>query len=199
MRTTNFPYFLLSLGVASRVALRAWAILFFTMFLAVSSETEQLERKEWQEAHLSLLVPEGWHVLREETDGSPVFHISPEPLELASAGYQVGLAINILQGVPSILGQKPSEYADTLISQIRERNDKEISVRATQSLPFKLYRVEYSILSESETLSIVNILEANDSTGTLYMMVWQVPASQESLFSETREKILGSIQLDPTF
>jgi uncharacterized iron-regulated protein len=97
------------------------------------------------------------------------------------------------------MGQKPSEYANTLIDQIRERSEKDITVHASQFAPYKLYRVEYSLLNENETLKVVNLLEANDATGTLYMVVWQAPESKEKVFSGTREKILSSIQLDPVF
>ncbi len=179
-----------------------WLFLLFPCFSsAVASEQDQFEKKEWSEPRITLMAPRGWQTLLEKTDDTSIFHVSPEPIDTAATGYQVGLAINILRSVPSIMGQKPSEYAQSLVDQIRERNEQEPTVRTMQSAGFKIYRVEYTLVAAEgeESLNVVNILEANDFTGTLYMIVWQAPESQTQSFSETREKILASIQLDPTF
>lgn len=175
-----------------------WLFLLFPCFPAASEE-DQFEKKEWSESRITLQAPRGWQTLLEKTDDTSIFHVSPEPMDANTAGYQVGLAINILRSVPSVMGQKPSEYAQNLIDQIRERSEQEATVRTTQSASFKIYRIEYTLATDKDSLNVVNILEANDSTGTLYMIVWQTPESQTQSFSETREKILASIQLDPTF
>jgi|GEM_PF-5986525 len=173
-----------------------WLFLSFPCFLVAQ---DQFEKKEWSEPRITLEAPRGWQTLLEKTDDTSIFHVSPEPIDATTAGYQVGLAINILRSVPSVMGQKPSEYAQNLVDQIRERSEEEPTVRTTQSTGFKIYRIEYTLATDKDSLNVVNILEANDSTGTLYMIVWQNPESQTQSFSETREKILASIQLDPTF
>lgn len=170
----------------------------FLVSEAAPLQQEPFEKREWPESHITLMVPHDWKTLVEKTDDDSVFHISPEPLD-NSAGYQVGLAINILRSVPSVMGQKPSEYVQSLIQQIQERSEQEPVIRTTQSSTFKISRVEYSLPSDSENLNVINIMEANDATGTLYMIVWQAPESRAKSLADTREKIFTSIELDPKF
>ncbi len=196
---TGFQRFPISFARSVLVA-RIFLVVFFLLFSCPShAQQDQFEKKEWAESHITLLAPRDWQVLLEKSDDAPICHISPEPIDATTASYQVGLAINILRSVPSTMGQKPSEYAQSLIEQIRERSDQEITVQSTQSTLFKIYRVEYSLVTDDESMNIINILEANDSTGTLYMMIWQAPESKAQSFSEMREKVLNSIHLDPAF
>ena len=45
---------------------------------------------------------------------------------------------------------------------------------------------------------MTEVLEANDSTGTLTVILWQSPKEEAAKLHDLREEILAGIKLDPT-
>jgi hypothetical protein len=174
----------------------------YFLLAALAVSTALAQDPVWKEQSLpaikaSLQLPEGWSIKEETEDGVVVYQITREKLESSSDTFTEELILSTTPKVSERAGMKPSEYAAELLAPALEEGGKELQKSEEGAL--KSFRTEYMIESEQGKMLVINIAKANDTTGTLYFLTWQSLASEPAALSESREKILSSLKLDPAF
>jgi len=142
----------------------------------------------------SVFVPEGWFFKEHTEDGVSVYEVTREKVETDNDTFQAGLILTATPKIPDRASMKPSEYAEQLLTASQDTPPAK-----SQEGPLQCLRSEYTIESDQGNIKTVSIAKANDKTGTLYFITWQSPAGEEDKMKELRERILGSLKLDPNF
>ena len=94
-------------------------------------------------------------------------------------------------------GQKASVYALGLAREAHNKaGDEATPLRESQSGPFHEIRFDFPIVGEPPLL-VSEVMRANDTTGTLAVILWQSPREESVALRDLREKILAGIKLDP--
>lgn len=145
----------------------------------------------------SLQLPEGWYVREQTEDGVTVYQISREKVESENDTFTAGLILSVTPKVPERAEMKPSAYAAELLSSTQEDSTEQL--KKTQNGPFETFRTDYQIEADPSSLQMSSVATANDTTGTLYFVTWQAPASEEEKIAPIREAILSSFKFDPAF
>ena len=94
--------------------------------------------------------------------------------------------------------QKASVYAQGLAEEAREKSGEEATpIKQSQSGEFREFRFDFPVAGD-QALLITEVLRANDATGTVATIVWQMPADEAPKLKGLREAVLSGIFLDPT-
>ena len=121
-----------------------------------------------------------------------------EKIVSESDPWTTGLSMTIDRNGAKDSGQKASVYAMGLAREAHEKaGDEATPLRESQSGPFHEVRFDFPIPSEPP-LIVSEVLRANDSTGTLAVILWQSPKEESAALHDLRESILAGIKLDPT-
>jgi hypothetical protein len=95
-------------------------------------------------------------------------------------------------------GQKPSEYARALAREAQEKAGEEATpIKESQSGSFQEFRFEFPIPADIP-LTITEVLRANDKTGELFVILWQMPKQESGKLQDLREAVLSGLVLGPT-
>lgn len=147
----------------------------------------------------SLLIPEGWFFQEMSEEGVVTYQVMREkPAEDYSGGFVAGFTLTVTPNVPERAEESASAYAaDLLPSSPDEPGGKELQKSKENGLI--VFRTEYVIEGESENIRVLNLAKANDTTGTLYFLMWQSPENEEADLKEIRKKILSSVVIDSAY
>lgn len=171
-----------------------------TLLLATTALAQEpaLQKQDLSAIKGSILMPKDWHFQESTDEGVTIYQITREKVEEDGGFFTAGLILTVTPKVPERAGESASEYAaDILPSAPDEPGGKEL--QKTEEGGLKVFRTEYVIEGETENIQILNLAKANDATGTLYFFTWQSPQSEDAGLKELREKILGSLVIDPAF
>ena len=90
------------------------------------------------------------------------------------------------------------ETAQGLAEEAREKSGEEATpIKQSQSGEFREFRFDFPVAGD-QALLITEVLRANDATGTVATIVWQMPADEAPKLKGLREAVLSGIFLDPT-
>ena len=167
---------------------------FFLMPVRVDAENPALVDHTFEDIAVKARIPEGWHVSRDEEEGVVVYQVSRERPG-ASGEYHVGFTLSMTHDVPGRAGLQPGRYAEDLLSFAVEDGGGEIA-KETRG-PWTIFRAEYSIEGISGELRILDHVVANDQTGTLYFLAWQMPGNETETLGEIRDAVINSLVFDP--
>jgi hypothetical protein len=108
-----------------------------------------------------------------------------------------GLSMTIDRNGAKDSGQKASDYALGLAREAREKAGDEASpLKESQLGPIHEIRFEFPLAAD-QPLQVTEVLRANDSTGTLAVILWQMPKSESSQLQALREAVLSGLTMDP--
>ena len=142
-------------------------------------------------------LPAGWYIREQTEDGITIYQISREKVESESDTFTAGLILSVTTKVPERAEMKPSAYATELLSATQD--DPMQPLKKSESGGLQVLRSDYQIEAEPSSQQMVSVATANDTTGTLYFVTWQSPASEESKLAPIRESILSSFKFDPAY
>lgn len=150
------------------------------------------------EIHATMLLPKDWTLLPGKLLEGDVLLATREKISSENDPWTTGLSMTIDRNGAKDSGQKASEYALALAHEASEKAGDEASPLAqSQTGPFHQIRFDFPVVGD-QPLLVTEVLEANDSTGTLAVILWQSPKEEASKLHDLREQILSGIKLDPT-
>ncbi len=162
------------------------------------STTTALVSREIPEIHATMLLPKDWTLLPGKLLEGDVLLATREKIISDSDPWTTGLSMTIDRNGAKDSGQKASDYALALAHEAREKAGDEASpIVQSQSGPFHEIRFDFPVAGD-QPLQVTEVLLANDTTGTLAVILWQSPKEEAEKLHDLRESILTGIKLDPT-
>lgn len=157
-----------------------------------------LASREIPEIHASLLLPKDWTLLPGKLLEGEVLIATREKITSESDPWTTGLSMSIDRNGAKDSGQKASVYALALAHEANEKAGNDASaIKESQSGSFHDARFEFTVAAD-QPLIVTEILRANDSTGTVAVILWQSSKDEAAKLHDLKEQILASLQLDPT-
>jgi tetratricopeptide (TPR) repeat protein len=165
------------------------------------------EGYSWERARAARAVflrPKGWHFKSAEKQDTLAYFITkeliPPDAKLGTVQFETGISINVLRQVPQSTGRRPSEYARSYIEEVR-KSPKHETVRTFQPRggPLAGFGIEIREKAGDRPLRMHHVLFANDSTGTLYLVIFETPAASWDKEWPIAEKVLKQLGFDPKF
>jgi hypothetical protein len=165
---------------------------------AASPSSSPLIQQELPEIHASILLPKDWTLLPGKLLQGDVLLATREKITNESDPWTTGLSMTIDRNGAQDSGQKASDYAMALAREAQEKAGDEASqIQESQSGPFHEIRFDFPIASD-QPLLVTEVLRANDSTGSLAVILWQSTKEEAPKLRSLREDILAGIKLDPS-
>lgn len=166
---------------------------------ATTTETNQptLATRDIPEIQAKISLPKEWCLLPGKLLEGDVLIATREKITSENDSWTTGLSMTIDRNGPKNSGQKASDYAMALAREAREKAGEEASpLKESQSGPFHDIRFDFPLASEPP-LIVTEILRANDTTGTLAVIIWQMPKEESSKLQPLRDAILSGLTLNP--
>ena len=149
------------------------------------------------EIHATILLPKEWTLLPGKLLQGDVLLATREKITNESDPWSTGLSMTIDRNGAKDSGQKASVYALGLAREAHEKaGDEATPLKESQSGSFHEIRFDFPIPGEPPLL-VSEVLRANDTTGTLAVILWQSPKEESAKLQDLRENILAGIKLDP--
>lgn len=162
-----------------------------------TSESE-LKEREISEIHGRIALPVDWTLIPGKLLEGDVLLATREKITGESDPWTTGLSMTIDRNGAKDSGQKAGDYALGLAKEAAEKAGEEASpVKETRNGEFREFRFDFPVASDPP-LRITEVLRANDSTGTLAVILWQSPRDEAPKLEELRDRILSGLILDPT-
>src|SRR5580765_4738433 len=123
-----------------------------------------------------VLKPNGWFFKETKKGNTEGFLVSKENID-KSGGAKTSLTLNCIHDLPKKALKSPSaysaEFADAAAAKYK------LVERTTSSQgPFKAVRFRYvDAPAGKESMTVLNLLIANDKTGTLFLILFESPTS----------------------
>lgn len=150
-----------------------------------------------KEIKAAFLVPITWHFSSKQVGDHSTFFIREEQ-DGDSVSAQKGLTIVVRRegGKKGAGGFVPSEFAATMMKEIQNNNELEKYHEGKQG-PFYTFRFQYVREVEKKGLfREYNLFIANDTTGTLYTIVFSAPLDEWYLAWQIGSVILQNMIID---
>lgn len=156
-----------------------------------------LEGRDIPDIHGKITLPKEWTLLPGKLLDGDVLLATREKITGENDSWTTGLTMTVDRNGAKDSGQKASAYALTLAEEAREKAGEEASklIRKENGV-FREFRFEFPVAGE-QPLLITEILRANDATGTVSTIVWQMPKAEAAPLAPLRDAILEGIVLDP--
>jgi hypothetical protein len=149
------------------------------------------------EIHGSILLPKDWTLLPGKLLEGDVLLATREKIASENDPWTTGLSMTIDRNGAKDSGQKASEYALGLAREAREKAGDEASpLKESDSGGFHEIRFDFPVAGDPP-LIVTEILRANNSTGTLVVILWQSTKEESTKLQGLREQILSGLKLDP--
>lgn len=153
--------------------------------------------REIREIHARIPLPKEWTLLEGSLRDRGVVLATKESISSENDPYTTGLSLTIDRTGAREANQKASDYARNLAGEAREKaGDEASAVTESRSGPIHELRFDFPVETE-QSLMMTELLMANDATGTITTIVWQMPKAEASGLSSLRDSILSGIVLDP--
>jgi hypothetical protein len=165
----------------------------------VATEINQpaLATRDLPEIHAKISLPKEWSLLPGKLLEGDVLLATREKITSENEPWSTGLSMTIDRNGPKDSGQKASDYAMALAREAREKAGEEASpLKESQSGPFHEIRFDFPLASDPP-LHVTELLRANDATGTLAVIIWQMPKEESLKLQSLRDSILSGLILDP--
>lgn len=146
----------------------------------------------------SIQIPDGWHFRSEQKNDTTAFFVTREPLDTA-ATFKIGLTINCVRHVTDKAHVKPSKYIDAF-TRLMDTKESITNPRTNNQGPFNMIWFDVDLPNEGRNATHVKyFLIANDTTDTMYIMLFEAPQSEWTEAYEKGVVMLKNIVLDVTF
>ena len=143
----------------------------------------------------ALLKPDGWFLKQTKKGQTDAFFITKEDIDQSGA-FQTGLTLNCIRDVPKKTGQTPSDYAASFANAAATKY-KLVERSSSQQGPFHGVRFRYvDAPVGKESITVYQLLIANDKTGTLFLVIFEAPTSTWSEAWKSGDTILKKMLLD---
>jgi len=143
----------------------------------------------------ALMKPDGWFFKSDKKGLTEGFFITMEDID-KSGSFQTGLTLNCVHDVPKTTGHIPSVYAKSLADAAAAKFELKDRSDLVQG-PFRGVKFQYvSAPKDKESVTIYQLLIANDKTGTLYMVMLESPTKTWDQTWKTGEVILKKMLID---
>ena len=164
---------------------------------ATTSDTNlaTLTVRELPEIHGKISLPKDWTLLPGKLLEGDVLLATKEKVTSENDPWTTGLSMTVDRNGPKDSGQKPSEYARALAREVQEKAGEEASpIKESQSGGLQEFRFEFPVPAEPP-LTVTEILRANDKTGDLFVILWQMPKQESAKLQDLREAVLSHLVL----
>lgn len=164
-----------------------------------TSQTNEpsLTVRDLPEIHGKISLPKEWTLLPGKLLEGDVLLATREKITGENDPWSTGLSMTIDRNGSKDSGQKASEYARALAQEAREKAGEEATpIKESQSGPFREFRFEFPVTAD-QPLVVTEVLRANDKTGTLAVILWQMPKNETADLQGLREAVLSGLILDP--
>lgn len=154
--------------------------------------------RELPEIHGKISLPKDWTLIPGKLLEGDVLLATREKITGENDPWTTGLSMTVDRNGAKDSGQKPSEYARALALEAREKAGEEATpIRESQSGVFREFRFEFPVPADTP-LSVTEVLRANDKTGELFVILWQMPRQESAKLQGLREAVLSGLVLGPT-
>lgn len=148
------------------------------------------------------LRPRHWHFKIWEKDGALSYFITQEPIPAdakpGSFQFETGVSVNVLRGVNRVKGITPSATAAAYVQMVTESADHVTeNTWQNQGGPFIGLGVQFRSGSDIGQLRQQHFLIANDTTDTLYLIIFECPARSWDRVWPTANVIIERLMLHP--
>jgi len=151
---------------------------------------------EIPEIHARISLPKDWTVLQGNLLEGGVLIASKEKIRTEEDPWSTGFTMTLDREGAKASGQKASEYALSLARDAREKAGEEASpIAESQNGCFHDIRFDFPVPGE-QSLLITEVMRADDATGTVITIVWQVPQQDHERMKALRESILTNMIFD---
>jgi hypothetical protein len=143
----------------------------------------------------AVLKPDGWFFKQAKKGQTDGFFITKEDIDQSGA-FQTGLTLNCIRDVPKLIGQAPSDYAASMADSAATKHEL-VERLTSQQVPFRAVRFRYvDAPTGKESITVYQLLIANDKTGTLFPIIFEAPTSSWSEAWKSGDIILKKLFLD---
>lgn len=164
---------------------------------AAQTKAPSLTVRDLPEIHGKISLPKEWTLLPGKLLEGDVLLATREKITGENDPWSTGLSMTIDRNGSKDSGQKASEYARALAQEAREKAGEEATpIKESQSGPFREFRFEFPVAAD-QPLVVTEVLRANDKTGTLAVILWQMPKNETADLQGLREAVLSGLILDP--
>jgi hypothetical protein len=154
--------------------------------------------RDLPEIHGKISLPKEWTLLPGKLLEGDALLATREKITGENDLWVTGLTMTIDRNGAKDSAQKASVYAQGLAEEAREKAGEEASpVRQSQSGAFREFRFDFPVAGD-QPLLFTEVLRANDTTGTVATIVWQMPADEATKLKPLREAVLSGLNLDPS-
>jgi hypothetical protein len=151
---------------------------------------------ECKETKVALLKPANWFFKKEESNGTWGYFISKEEIK-DGQDFNTGLTINVISQVTKLTGVTPSKYAKAMLERLID--GKKIKKEPQQQQLDVLTAYMAQIVDKKPGGSYVAIhylLIGNDTTGTLYLVIFESPLESWDTAWKVATPMLNMLKLD---
>ncbi len=144
-----------------------------------------------------LLKPAGWHTKVDLQQGTFGYFISKENIDEQGA-FLTGLTVNVVPAADRRFGMPTPQALPALMAQIMKDRQVVSEPQGNDQGPFAMYNVTL-IDEDKEDGAFVtfNLLMANKKTGTLYIVIFEAPASEWEQAWQIGTPILQQLTFSP--
>ena len=164
---------------------------------ASSSQLPPLILRNLPEIHGSILLPKDWTLLPGKLQEGDVLLATREKITTENDPWTTGLSMTIDRNGAKDSAQKASDYALALAREANEKAGEEASpLKESQSGVFHEVRFDFPVEGD-QPLLVTEVLRANDSTGTVAVILWQSSKEESAKLKDLKEGILAGLKLNP--
>ena len=164
---------------------------------AAQTNAPSLTVRDLPEIRGKIALPKEWTLIPGKLLEGDVLLATKEKITSENDPWSTGLSMTIDRNGSKDSGQKASEYARALAQEAKEKAGEEATpIKESQSGPFREFRFEFPIAAD-QPLVVTEVLRANDQTGTLAVILWQMPKNETADLAGLREAVLSGLILDP--
>lgn len=164
---------------------------------AATTNPPMLVSHDLPEIHGKISLPKDWALLPGKLLEGDVLLATREKITNENDPWTTGLSMTIDRNGAKDSGQKASDYALGLAREAHDKAGEEATpIKESQTGSIHEIRFEFP-LSADQPLQVTEVLRANDATGTLAVILWQMPKPEAVQLQGLREAILSGLILDP--
>ncbi len=160
--------------------------------------TTSLSPRIIKDIRAKIMLPPEWTLLSGKLLEGEVLLATREKITGENDPYLTGLSMTVDKTGAKESSQKASIYAMGLAREAREKAGEEGSpIVEKHEGAFTEIRFEFPVAGD-QLLLVTEVLRANDATGTVTTIVWQMPKEEDGKLRDLREEILSGLALDPS-
>ncbi len=191
------PSVTLSTAASQKSSATALPLVTNTPSPTVDTNSIAMTVRELPEIHGRISIPKDWTLVSGKLLEGDVLLATREKISSENDPWITGLSMTIDRNGSKDSGQKASDYARSLAQEAREKAGEEASpIKESQTASFRELRFDFPISAE-QPLIVTEVLRANDKTGTLAVILWQMPKDEVGKLQSLREAVLSGLLLDP--